>query len=159
MQRLKQNNSGAALPLGDDEFLSASTTQTLPLAGWCHIRMRLAINGEAERSVHMYNGPAQTAFHHEWIVVPAAAVADLRAAVRAAFRERESMAEEDADSQALYRTIVFREGSARPEVLAVEYQDDRPMGPAAAFETAWRLLAEHFPSARTGQRIIPGLVW
>ena len=160
MQRLKQNNSGAALPLGEDELLSASTTQTLPSGAWCHVRMRLAINGEAERSVHLYDDETHSAFHHERVVVPAAVVADVSAAVRAALAERQSLPEQDEDdSQALYRTIRFRDEKGQSTAIAVEYQNDRPVERAVAFEAAWRLLARQFPSTRPGQQLIPGLVW
>ena len=160
MQRLRQNNSGVALPLDESELLSASTTQTLPGGGWCHVRMRLAMNGEAERSVHFYDTATHSAFHHEQVVVPAAAVAELSTAVRAAFAERESLSGQDEDdSQALYRTITFREGSGRPRSLAVEYRHETPIGPAAAFEAAWRLLAGQVPGIRPGQGSVPGLVW
>jgi hypothetical protein len=159
MQRLKQHNSGAALPLEKDELLSASTTQTLPQGGWCHVRMRLAINGEAERSVHLYDTSTHSAFHHERIVVPPAVVAELSAAVRAAFAERESLPEDEDDSQALYRTITVRESDGELKSLAVQYEYERAVGPAVAFETAWRLLAALFPSTHAGQQVIPGLVW
>lgn len=91
MQRLKQHNSGAALPLGENELLSVSTVQTLPSGGWCHVRMRLAIDGEAERSVHFHDDQTHSMFHHECIVLQSAAVAELCAAVRSAFGERESV--------------------------------------------------------------------
>ena len=159
MQRLKQHNSGAALPLDDNEILSAATTQALPAGGWCHVRMRLSRDGEAERSVHLYNGQAHSAFHHEQVVAPAAFVAEISEALRAARLEREAVPEQDDDSQALYRTIVFRDGSARPTRLAVEYQHGEPVGPATAFEAAWELLAQLFPSIRPGQGAIPDLRW
>jgi hypothetical protein len=97
MQRLKQNNSGAALPLDANELLAASTTQTLPTGAWCHVRMRLATDGGAERSVHLYDGADHSTFHHERIVVAPATVAEMVAAVRAAFAERESQPDEDED--------------------------------------------------------------
>jgi hypothetical protein len=124
MQRLKQNNSGAALPLGENEILSASTTQTIAGEGF-----------------------------------PPAVVAELSTAVRAAVLERESVPTREDDSQALYRTLVFRDGDALPKALAVEYQHDTPVGPAAAFEHAWRLFAGLFPSTRSGRQAIPGLAW
>jgi hypothetical protein len=159
MQRLKQNNSGAALPLGENEILSASTTQTIAGEGWCHVRMRLTVDGEAERSVHVYDDQAHTFFCHDSIVVPPAVVAELSTAVRAAVLERESVPTREDDSQALYRTLVFRDGDALPKALAVEYQHDTPVGPAAAFEHAWRLFAGLFPSTRSGRQAIPGLAW
>ncbi len=154
MQRLRQNNSGAALPLDNDEILAASTTQTLPSGGWCHVRMRLANNREAERSVHLYDDPDHTAYHHEWIVVPEQAFQEVVTAVHAAFRERPPLADDydEDDSQALYRTLVFREAGGPPRTLAVEYQYERPIGPAAAFESAWRLLASQFPVNRSTNR-------
>jgi hypothetical protein len=160
MQRLRQNNSGAALPLDDDEILAASTTQTLR-SGWCHVRMRLAANQEAERSVHLYDGPDHTAYHHEWIVLSHAAFDAIVAAVQAAVRERPLTDDDDDedDSQALYRTIVFRDAGGHPTTLAVEYQFEKPIGPAAAFESAWRLLASQFPARRDGNRGFAGLAW
>lgn len=159
MQRLKQNNSGSALPLDANEILSASTTQTLSSGAWCHVRMRLAADGAAERSVHLYDGMAHSAFHHESIVLAPAVVAEVAAAVRAAFAERASLPEDDDDSQALYRSLTFREGDGRPRGLAVEYREGRAVGPAAAFEAAWRLLAGQFPGTRAGERSVPGLDW
>jgi hypothetical protein len=159
MQRLKQSNSGAVLPLDAHEMLSASTTQTLPAKGWCHVRMRLAVNGEAERSVHLYDGPSHTSFHHEHVVVPQEVVAEMAAAVRAAFAEREALPEEEDDSQALYRTIHFRDADAPAKMLAVEYEDGQPVGPAAAFEAAWRMLSAQFPILGPGNRVIAGLDW
>lgn len=159
MQRLKQNNSGAVLPLNPNELLSASTTQSLPGGAWCHVRMRLAIDGAAERSVHLYDGPDHSAFHHERVLVAPAVVPDVVAAVRAAFAEREPTSVDEDDSQALYRSIAFRDGDGPPRGLAVEYRDGSPVGPAASFEAAWRLLARQFPSTHVGKRSVPELDW
>ena len=159
MQRLKQHNSGALLPLHEDEVLSASTTQTLDDGSWCHVRMRIARNGEAERSVHHYDGADHSAFHHESLVVSELVLAEIRTLTRAAFLERASVPEEEDDSQALYRTIVFRDEDARPAGLAVEYENDVAIGPAAAFESAWRRLAGQFSRTGIDARPMPGLHW
>jgi hypothetical protein len=160
MQRLKQNDSGAALPLEADEILSASTTQTLPSGGWCHVRMRLARDGQAERSVHHYEGADHSTFHHERVVVPAAVMAQLDAAVPAAAAERAPSPDDDeGDSQALYRTLVFRRGTEPLATLAVAYEDGKAVGPAAAFESAWRLFAGLFPRIGAGRPPFSDLTW
>lgn len=160
MQRLKQNDGGAALPLEPDEILSASTTQTLPSGGWCHVRMRLARDGQGERSVHHYDGADHSTFHHERVRVPTAVMARLDAALRAAAAERAASPDDDEDdSQALYRTLVFRDGTASPATLAVAYEDGKAVGPAAAFESAWRLFAGQFPRIGAGRPVFPDLPW
>jgi hypothetical protein len=158
MQRLTQNNSGARLPLREEELLGAWASQTLPDLRWYIVRMRLAKNGEAERSVHLHKGK-RTAYQHEGLALPPESVAAAVAAVREAFRERESFAEREEDSQAVYRVIWFRDGDAPPRRLAVEYEDGEAVGPAASFEAAWRLLAGLFPSTRVGQGGIADLRW
>lgn len=58
-----------------------------------------------------------------------------------------------------FQQITFREGDARPRGLAVEYRDGCPVGPAAAFGAAWRLVARQFPGTRVGERSIAQLDW
>jgi hypothetical protein len=159
MQRLKQHNEGAALPLAAGELLSATTTQMLPDRRWCVVRMRLSLSGEAERSVHVHGDASGKTFLHERVTLPAETVAALSAAIRAAFGEREPEEQPAPDPQALYRKVVFRDDDARPRALAVEYRHGKAVGSAEAFESAWRLLASQFP--RTGPEVteLPDLRW
>jgi hypothetical protein len=154
-----QHNEAAPLPLAESELLAARTTETLADHSWCVVRMRLAADGEAERSVHVHAGAHHRAYQHERIVLPPDIVESIVTAMRAAFREREPIPESIDDSQALYRRVVFRDGGAPPKVVTVEYRSGYPVGPASAFEAAWRLFASEFPNTGRGHGVVPELEW
>lgn len=149
MQRLKQHNEGAVLPFDTIERLSGRAQQSFSSGGWCTVRMRVETSGEAERSVHWHRDAHHSAFLHEMVMLAPNVADALVAAAQRAFSEREALPPPEQDPQGVYRRLTFRDSEGRSRIVLVEYRSDRSVGPAGAFEAAWKLAAASFPLTGT----------
>ena len=64
MQRFKQHNQGAKLPLTEDDFLIARQTPRFVDGGLKQLRWRVARSGYAEHSVHNFGDAKSGSFFH-----------------------------------------------------------------------------------------------
>jgi hypothetical protein len=144
VQRLKQHNLGARLRLNDSELLIAQGPALPDRATLRRVRMRFELAGYGEWAYHEI-GRRFSVFSHRSVELDAARVAEIAAALRAAWLEH-PRGETEADPQRQYRTVEFRDGDKVRE-LRVEYDAGLPRPAAPAFEAAWRLLEQQFPEA------------
>ena len=153
MQRLKQFNSGAALPLSEDELLIASTTYTRPDGVWYLIRMRVERSGWAERAVDLHAGPDGSGFSYHSVQVSPEGVNALSTALEEARVEAGGWPQND-DPNALYRSVRHWY-AGKPSQIAAEYWYNKPRYPSPRFQTLWRLLTHQFHDIGAVQAEMP----
>ena len=143
MQRFKQHNQGARLPLTEDDFLIAPQTSRLAAGVLRQIRRRVARGGFAEQSVHDFGGPSSGWFWHWHGTVSPEHLAEVGTALAAALEAVAGVLTSD-DPDGVFRRVEFWAGGRAAEVC-MEDVAGSPTRDVPAFERAWRLVVGLFP--------------
>ncbi|MSR32515.1 MAG: hypothetical protein EXR99_13530 [Gemmataceae bacterium] len=147
-QRLKQENADSSLRLAKDDFLIAGETPRFDGKVLRLVRMRVARDGFAERSVHDI-GFGPSSFSHNWTCLPLGKLAEITLALECAQAVQGSQLglagkEDDEDPNGHFRVIECWVGDRRAR-LSMQYVKGLAQKAVPAFEAAWLLVVSQFP--------------
>ena len=145
MQRFKQHNQGAGLPLTGDDFLIARQTPRLVGGELRQVRRRVARSGYAEQSVHDFGGPSSGWFWHWHGTVGPDRMAEVGAALAGALEGMARVPLSD-NPNGVFRRVEFW-ASDRAVEVCMEDEGGSPVLDVPAFERAWVLVVGLFPAA------------
>lgn len=144
MQRFKQHNQGARLPLTEDDFLIARQTPRFAAGILRQVRRRVAQGGFAEQSVHDFGNPSSGWFWHWHGAVSPKQLAEVGAALAAALEALSGVPTSE-DPDGVFRRVEFWAGGQAAEVC-MEDVGGSPAHDVPTFERAWQLVVGLFPS-------------
>jgi hypothetical protein len=140
-QCFKQHNWGAALPLVAEDLLIARGTPRFVSGVLRHVRMRIARDGFAERSIHDM-APKWSSFWHYRTELPTGRLDGLMEALRVARAELADVV--GGDPNGVYRKVEYWDGT-EPVALLMEYEGGTTRYAAPRFEAAWEMIVRLYP--------------